>query len=31
MVLTVGAIVGYVLLALYYPIFMLGDVFLKGA
>lgn len=31
LVLTVGAIVGFVLVALYYPIFILGDVFLKGS
>ncbi|MFN3648290.1 MAG: type II secretion system F family protein [Armatimonadota bacterium] len=31
MVLVVGAIVGYVLLALYYPIFLLGETFQKGA
>jgi type IV pilus assembly protein PilC len=31
MVLVVGGIVGFVLVALYYPIFMLGDVFMKGA
>jgi type II secretory pathway component PulF len=27
----VGGIVGFVLVALYYPIFNLGNVFLKGA
>lgn len=31
MILCVGAIVGFVLVALYYPIFNLGNVFLKGA
>jgi type IV pilus assembly protein PilC len=31
MILTVGAIVGFVLVALYYPIFNLGNVFLNGA
>lgn len=31
MILFVGAIVGFVLVALYYPIFNLGNVFLKGA
>jgi type IV pilus assembly protein PilC len=31
MILCVGGIVGFVLVALYYPIFNLGNVFLKGA
>jgi type IV pilus assembly protein PilC len=31
MILTVGGIVGFVLVALYYPIFNLGNVFLEGA
>ncbi|NLI01569.1 MAG: type II secretion system F family protein [Chthonomonadales bacterium] len=31
MVLTVGAIVGFVLVAMYYPIFNMGNVFLSGA
>jgi type IV pilus assembly protein PilC len=31
MILCVGGIVGFVLVALYYPIFNLGNVFLEGA
>jgi len=31
MILVLGAVVGFVLVALYYPIFNLGNVFLKGA
>lgn len=31
MILCVAAIVGYVLMALYYPIFLIGDTFSKGA
>jgi type IV pilus assembly protein PilC len=31
MILCVAAVVGYVLLALYYPIFLIGDTFSKGA
>jgi type II secretory pathway component PulF len=31
LILSVGGIVGFVLVALYYPIFNLGNVFLSGS